>query len=58
MIIDGKEEFIAARVYGLRNIQTLTRNMKKGICKYKYVEVMACPSGCLNGGKIFYTEYS
>lgn len=49
--VDEKEVFSMARIYGLRNIQTLTRNIKKGICKYKYVEVMACPSGCLNGGK-------
>jgi len=51
--INGNEVFTAARVYGLRNIQTLTRNMKKNMCKYKYVEVMACPSGCLNGGRIY-----
>jgi len=50
VVINGNEVFTAARIYGLRNIQTLTRNMKKGMCKYKYVEVMACPSGCLNGG--------
>ncbi len=24
--------------------------MKRGKCTYDYVEVMACPSGCLNGG--------
>ena len=24
--------------------------MKRGVCEYNYVEVMACPSGCLNGG--------
>ncbi|GFR40619.1 hypothetical protein Agub_g1200, partial [Astrephomene gubernaculifera] len=39
-----------ARVYGFRNIQTLLRQIKMGRCSYHYVEVMACPSGCLNGG--------
>ncbi len=24
--------------------------VKMGRCAYQYVEVMACPSGCLNGG--------
>ena len=26
------------------------RKMKRRVCEYDYVEVMACPSGCLNGG--------
>lgn len=39
-----------AMAYGFRNIQTLIRKVKKGISPYDYVEVMACPSGCLNGG--------
>ena len=26
------------------------RKMKRKACDYDYVEVMACPSGCLNGG--------
>ena len=24
--------------------------MKRGKCEYDFVEIMACPSGCLNGG--------
>lgn len=39
-----------AIAYGFRNIQTLLRKVKQGGCRYDYVEVMACPSGCLNGG--------
>ncbi len=34
---------------GFRNIQALVRKMKLGKCTYDYVEVMACPSGCVNG---------
>lgn len=26
------------------------RKIKQGKCDYDYVELMACPSGCLNGG--------
>jgi len=37
-----------AIVYGFRNIQNLIRNKNK--IKYHYIEVMACPGGCLNGG--------
>jgi len=35
---------------GFRNIQNLVQKMKRKKCSYDYVEVMACPSGCLNGG--------
>jgi hypothetical protein len=38
-----------AAAYGFRNIQTLMRKIKLGRCEYDYVEVMACPGGCLNG---------
>lgn len=35
---------------GFRNIQNLVQKLKRGKCSYDYVEVMACPCGCLNGG--------
>lgn len=35
---------------GFRNIQNLVQKLKRGKSAYHYVEVMACPSGCLNGG--------
>lgn len=44
------DEYIFAKLYGLRNIQNFIRNLKKGPCKYVYIEMMACPAGCLNGG--------
>lgn len=46
---DGRPLRCAA-VYGFRNIQTIMRQIKRGMCTYDYVEVMACPGGCLNGG--------
>ncbi|XP_070423243.1 cytosolic iron-sulfur assembly component 3 [Equus przewalskii] len=39
-----------AMAYGFRNIQNLVQKLKRGRCPYHYVEVMACPAGCLNGG--------
>jgi iron only hydrogenase large subunit-like protein len=35
---------------GFRNIQNLVQKMKRKRCDYDFVEVMACPNGCLNGG--------
>lgn len=39
-----------AKVYGFRNVQTLVRKLKGKRVAYDYVEVMACPGACLNGG--------
>jgi len=35
---------------GFRNIQNLVQKLKRGRCPYHYVELMACPGGCVNGG--------
>ncbi|KAL6769557.1 HYD3 [Auxenochlorella protothecoides x Auxenochlorella symbiontica] len=48
--VASKTVFRAAAIYGFRNIQGLMRRLRLGKCPYDYVEVMACPSGCLNGG--------
>ncbi|KAM9208627.1 cytosolic iron-sulfur assembly component 3 isoform 3-T3 [Dugong dugon] len=47
---DGQVLLHFATAYGFRNIQNLVQKLKRGRCPYHYVEVMACPSGCLNGG--------
>jgi iron only hydrogenase large subunit-like protein len=39
-----------AVAHGFRNIQSVLRAVKRGVSKHDYVEVMACPSGCVNGG--------
>ena len=39
-----------ALAYGFRNIQKVMRDIKRSRVNYDFVEVMACPSGCLNGG--------
>lgn len=39
-----------AKAYGFRNIQSIMMKMKRNKCDYDFIEIMACPSGCLNGG--------
>ena len=48
--INGEVKLRFAISYGFRNIQNIVHKIKKGGCNYDYVELMACPSGCLNGG--------
>ena len=40
--------FVSA--YGFQHIQNIIRKLKTHKCDFDYVELMACPSGCLNGG--------
>lgn len=47
---DGKVLLKFAIANGFRNIQNLVQKFKRGKAQYHFVEVMACPSGCLNGG--------
>ena len=47
-----------ATVNGFRNIQNVIRHLKQKKCPYDFVEVMACPSGCLNGGSQIKTAES
>lgn len=47
---EGKIVLKFAIANGFRNIQNLVQKLKRGKSGYHYVEVMACPSGCLNGG--------
>uniref|UniRef100_A0A673WNI5 Nuclear prelamin A recognition factor-like protein n=1 Tax=Salmo trutta TaxID=8032 RepID=A0A673WNI5_SALTR len=47
---DGVVVLRFAATYGFRNIQNLVQKLKRGKSSYHFVEVMACPSGCLNGG--------
>ncbi|RKP13051.1 iron hydrogenase, partial [Piptocephalis cylindrospora] len=48
--VNGQVLLRFAICYGFRNIQNLVRRIKSKRCVYHYVEVMACPSGCINGG--------
>ena len=48
---EGKKEikFKFLISYGLRNIQNIVRMIKSKKIKYDYIEMMACPGGCING---------
>ncbi|XP_033631147.1 cytosolic Fe-S cluster assembly factor narfl-like [Asterias rubens] len=48
--VDGEVKLKFALAYGFRNIQNLVQKVKRGRSPYHFVEVMACPAGCLNGG--------
>jgi len=39
-----------ARANGFRSIQNIVRRFKQNKCDYDFIEVMACPGGCTNGG--------
>lgn len=41
-------EFV--RAYGFRNVQGVVNRLRRGKSSAHYVEVMACPGGCPNGG--------
>ncbi|KAL4002120.1 Iron only hydrogenase large subunit C-terminal domain family protein [Acanthocheilonema viteae] len=48
---DGETKMLSvAKCYGFRNIQNHVQKLKRSKCNYDYVEIMACPSGCINGG--------
>jgi iron-only hydrogenase group A len=39
-----------AVAHEIRNAKKILEELKAGKCEYDFVEVMACPSGCLGGG--------
>ncbi|XP_067621138.1 probable cytosolic Fe-S cluster assembly factor GI11683 [Eurosta solidaginis] len=47
---NGQSVLKFAIANGFRNIQNLVQKLKRGKTPYHFVEVMACPSGCINGG--------
>ena len=47
---DGKTLLKFAIANGFRNIQNLVQKLKRKRCDFDFVEVLACPSGCVNGG--------
>lgn len=46
----GGRQFRIAVVSGLANARKVLDGLKLGERKYDFVEVMACPGGCINGG--------
>eukprot|EP00053_Salpingoeca_punica_P003240 m.42009 g.42009 ORF g.42009 m.42009 type:complete len:481 (-) comp12062_c0_seq2:200-1642(-) len=58
LVVDGEEKLRFAMAHGFRSIQNVVMKMKQmskssaASAKpyYDYIEVMACPKGCTNGG--------
>lgn len=47
--VDGTEIKVAV-ASGLANANQLLTAIKNGMADYQFVEIMACPGGCINGG--------
>ena len=47
--VPGVADLKVAVVYGLKNARTIMEQIKAGNCPYHFVEVMACPGGCIDG---------
>ena len=50
LMVHGEEKLRFAFAFGFRNIQNIVQKIKRKKCNYHFVEIMACPSGCVNGG--------
>ena len=46
----GDREVSLAVLSGLDNARQLIEALQQGDCTYDFVEVMACPGGCVGGG--------
>ena len=46
----GKTTLHTCTVSGLKNAEKLLKDIKAGRVHYDFVEVMACPGGCVGGG--------
>jgi NADP-reducing hydrogenase subunit HndD len=49
IVINGTEINVAV-VNGIGNVDPILDEIEKGESKYHFIEVMACPGGCINGG--------
>jgi iron-only hydrogenase group A len=47
--IDGLDVNVAV-VNGIGNVKKVIDDIQNGTSKYHFIEVMACPGGCINGG--------
>ena len=47
--LDGKEVKVVV-ASGLKNAETVLEEIKSGKADYQFVEIMACPGGCVMGG--------
>jgi iron-only hydrogenase group A len=58
MVDIGERKAHLAIVHGLANAQRVMEEIISGNKHYDFVEVMACPGGCVNGGGQSFVDYS
>lgn len=46
----GSLKLKVAVVAGLRHVSAVVKKVAEGTCDYHFIEVMACPEGCVSGG--------
>lgn len=51
----NKKDIKVAVAYGLKNAKKILENIKNNTCDYTFIEIMACPGGCISGGGMPYT---
>lgn len=47
--LDGNKIEVAV-ISSLKNARKVMEEVKNGMCKYDFIEIMACPGGCIDGG--------
>lgn len=47
--LDGNKIEVAV-ISSLKNARKVMEEIKNGICNYDFIEIMACPGGCIDGG--------
>lgn len=55
-IKDKEYKIVAAS--SLKNAKQIMEDLKAGKCEYDFIEIMACPGGCINGGGQPYIQSS
>lgn len=49
VVLNGTEIKVAV-VHTLSKARQIMEQIKAGTCEYQFIEIMACPGGCVNGG--------
>lgn len=56
-VVAGDTKLHLCVVNGLANARSVMEDIASGKKQYDFVEVMACPGGCVNGGGQIYVDY-
>jgi iron-only hydrogenase group A len=52
----GEKQISFAVANGLKHAEELIKEIREGKSKYHFIEIMACPNGCINGGGQPFTD--